>query len=63
MKCVMQAARQVCFHLEILVAIVIPHIDVISKRSILSYVPKSDDWKVRYTRVVVDSVNIIFGQI
>ena len=34
MKCVIRAARQVCFHLEILAAIVLPHIDVISKRSI-----------------------------
>ena len=34
MKCVMRAARQICFHLEILAAIVLPHIDVISKRSI-----------------------------
>ena len=35
MKCAMRAAWQICFDLEILVVIVIPHIVVISKRSIV----------------------------
>ena len=38
MKCAIREARQVCFHLDILVAIANPHNDVISKQSIADIV-------------------------